>query len=254
MPPPIIVKDGKRYYDVPGSSRLFPVDDIAGPDPAMANPPRLSDGEPGGVERAQARGFKQGMAEAPMTQFLKHSAPEIGAGLTAAMMPATGGLSLAAPPLVAGATNAAQQYMDKGSVDIPEVLTRTGLNLIPGAIGRGVGKFLPGSGTLTRALEGAATGDGWTANIARGLKGALGSQASPAVTIAQAGGKANAPTSALIAQLEQKLQDPSLNTTAKAAVLTALKKLQGGQSMQISQGLRTVLGLGEGTALHEGGR
>lgn len=241
---PIITgEDGRKYYDVPGSARKFPVEEIDGK-VAASDDPSLSDADH--PYRAMAKGFVKGAVQSPTAQFLKRSSPEIGAGLAAILGPETGGASFAIPPLVAGATDAARQYFDTGSVDPMAVATRTGLNAIPGAIGKMAGRFLPGSGTLTRAVEGAAQGDGWMGTVAKGLKGALGGQATPAVQIAQAGGKANAPSAALIAQLEAKLTDPQLNVTAKAAVLTALKQLQGRQSGNIAQGLRGVLGLGEG--------
>lgn len=220
--PIIIGKDGRKYYDVPGMEPVL-VDDVDAP--------------------STNEGFL-----AKTGGFLKRSSPEIVAGLSAALAPETGGASLAIPPLAAAGTEALRQWSDTGHVDPSSVMARGGLNLIPGVVGKTVGRFLPGSGTLTRALEGASQGDGWVGTIAKGLRAAIGGGgASPAVQIAQAGGKANAPSSALIAQLEAKLQDPRLNTTAKAAVLTALNRLKGTQSANISQVLRGVLGLGEGT-------
>lgn len=253
----IVEIDGKKYYDVPGSTRRFPVEEVDGAQGKAFDEPRLSDADPqsrdawgpnpSGILKAQGRGFVQGAKDSWMAKTIYNGAPEIMAMLSAALAPETGGASLAIPPLAAAGTRAIQNWASKGEMDLPDAATRGGLNAIPGAVGKVAGKFLPGSGTLTRAVEGAAGGEGWLGTIAKGLKSAMGGGASPAVQIAQAGGKANAPTTAIIQQLEAKLQDPSLNTTAKAAVLTALKRLQGQQSGNIAQSLRGVLGLGEGT-------
>lgn len=246
----IVGEDGKKYYDVPGMQPI-PVEDIDGPPKSAYGEAKLSDtNEKGDVTGHPAlRGFVQGAAESPMAQFLKRSSPEIAAGLTAALAPVSGGASLALPPIAAGATEAAKEYFDTGAVDPMSVATRTGLNAVPGVVGKVAGRFLPGSGTLSRAVEGAAQGDGWLSTIAKGLKGAMGGgQASIPVQTAAAGGAKNLGTTATIQRLEEMLQSPSLNVTAKAAVLQSLRRLQAQQSGNVAQSLRGVMGTAQGLA------
>lgn len=229
-------EDGRDYVELPGGVR-FPADELK--EPAM---------QPG-------EQFGRGVGRAGVAQamFEKVATPEVLGGVASMLGPETGGLSLAIPPLVGAGTSLVRDYM-RGEKNPATYAGNAGIhaftNFAPSIV-KGLWPSNMGS-ALTRAVDAAATDSGsWVSTAAKGLKAALSGSAAdvadPAAAAAAKGG-----STAMIYKLQQKLTDPALNSTARAAVITAIKKLESQLPQQVSQGLRAFLGAG--SVVHQAGQ
>lgn len=211
-------QDGRDYVELPGGIQ-FPADDLKERQPTFGS--KIAEGA------------------------YKVLTPEVLGTAAAFLGPETGGASLVIPPLVGGATSIGRDLL-AGERDpktiASDALMHSGLNLVPGLIGRGA--RLAMGGRMGAALASMSEGGGWTGNIAKGLRAFLGPEASPAVQAAAAGGATRAPVGVQIALLQQKLANPMLNPTAKAAALQAIRRLELGQQQTVVKGLHSALGAG----------
>lgn len=134
-------------------------------------------------------------------------------------------------------------------------LLHGGLSAIPGVGGAIAKRGLPAASEAATAMAGDS---GILGTAMKGIKalfeGGKIPGATPTIEAAAAGGVKRASTATQMALLQQKLVDPSLNTTAKAAVLTAIKKLQEGQGTSLANKIRLVLGGGSVAADQAGGQ
>jgi hypothetical protein len=224
-------KDGKQYIDAPGMDPI-PVEDL------QPHPASVLDQVWSGIRGAS---------------------PEIIGGLSALLAPETGALSLAIPPLAAGATEGLKEWADTGSTQSMsgrDIGARTLINAVPGVAGE---VYARGGNAVPNALKAASRGNNWVASVARGLH-ALGTGEPTLETVegvtpeilARSTSGARGTIATQIEGLKTKLTDPALNAQAKAAVLNRLRQLMSQQqSLQagtLAQRMRAILGLGSGVA------
>ncbi len=216
MPSQIVVKNGRKVQQVAGGQDL----DLGPADAAQGGPAK-----PSLTHR--------------VLHALGNASPEIAATGAAFAAPETFGASLILPPLAAGATEAGREYFSGEDLDPAKILTRTGLNAIPGVVGKVAGRFM---GAPARALESMGQGDNWVSTLARGANSLISDPvAEKAGTKVMA--RATRGATGKVAQLMERLNDPTLNGPAKAAIVQAIRRLQSTRSTGVANSIRGILGL-----------